>query len=91
MEYIDYHILCIKPDYFKDILIQLEENNYVRRRLPKPDMLSNRDFMIVDSGEQFSKKKKLVLAKLDFELDFIASLIKPCRKTQAKKYQGRKP
>lgn len=70
LEYIDYRIFCITPEQFKEILLQLEDNNYIRRNIPNADCLSNRNFAITEQGESALKKGKFKLDRLSFTLKF---------------------
>ena len=70
LEYIDFHILCIKAEEFKTILLQLEEKQYIQKNFPDADCTSNKHFIITEDGEKFLSKKKFKLEKLTFTLNF---------------------
>ncbi len=70
LEYIDYKILFIEKEQFCAIIMQLEENNYIRKNLPDVDYTTNRNFTITEEGEKFLKKRKFTLGELNFSLNF---------------------
>ncbi len=70
LEYIDYRIFCIPSEQFSEILLQLEENNYIHRNIPNADCFSNRNFTITEQGENALKRGKFKLNKLSFKFKF---------------------
>lgn len=66
--YIDYNILHIEREHFVDIMIQLEENDYIRKNFPSADYSSNRNFILTEKGSKFLKKK-LNLENLNFNIE----------------------